>query len=124
MEAGDFYASSGVVLNDVTRDAGRVRLSIRGEVGVRYKTQFIATMKNARFESEPRLDADGKELQVTRVYSEDIGQVVGEVEGTEPSYAISGRELYVRAKVISTKPHPNPYAKGDLETAWTQPIVP
>ena len=30
----------------------------------------------------------------------------------------------MRAKVISTKPHPNPYQKGDVEVAWTQPVVP
>jgi hypothetical protein len=33
-------------------------------------------------------------------------------------------EMYVRAKVNSTKPHPNPYEKGDVEVAWTLPVVP
>ena len=32
--------------------------------------------------------------------------------------------MYVRAKVTSSKPHPNPYAEGDVEVAWTQPVVP
>jgi hypothetical protein len=99
-------------------------LRIRGEAGVTYKTQFIATMKDASLDSEPRVDKDGKELLVTRMYSADVGKVVAEVEGINPTYAIPGKELYVRAKVISSKPHPNPYAKGDVENAWTQPITP
>jgi len=31
--------------------------------------------------------------------------------------------VYVRAKVISSKPKENPYAAGDFETAWVQPLV-
>src|SRR5262249_31345689 len=124
MEAGDFYASSGVVLDDVQRDAKELRVLIHAEPGVTYKTQFIATLKDARFDSEPRLGADGKELKVTRIYSDEIGKVVAEVDGPNPRYAFTGKELYARAKVISSKPHPNPYAKGDVEVAWTQPIVP
>jgi hypothetical protein len=124
MEAGEFYATSGVLLDDVQRDSKELRLAIHTEPGVTYKTQFIATMKDARFDSEPRRDAEGKELKVTRVYRDEIGQVIAEVEGANPRYAFTGQELYVRAKVISSKPHPNPYAKGDVESAWTQPIAP
>ena len=47
-----------------------------------------------------------------------------EEKGTAAFYQLSGRELYVRARVISTKPHPNPYQKGDVEMAWTQPVTP
>ena len=39
-------------------------------------------------------------------------------------YALTGKEWYVRVKVISTKLHPNPYQKGDVEVAWTQPMLP
>ncbi|HEY8477669.1 MAG TPA: hypothetical protein VIN09_12455, partial [Chloroflexota bacterium] len=123
IEAGDFYASTGVVLTDVRRDGDRLTLSIKPEPGVRYKTQFIATMRDAPLDSAPRTE-NGKELPVTRVYSEEIGKVVAESEELEPSYRFTGKELYVRAKVISTKPHPNPYAEGDVEVAWTQPVVP
>src|SRR5207247_3118519 len=76
MEAGDFYATSGVVLDDVQRDTKELRLTIRAEPGVTYKTQFIATLKEARFDSEPRLDAADKPLKVTRMYSDEIGKVV------------------------------------------------
>ncbi|MGA1058341.1 MAG: hypothetical protein ACO3Y3_11670, partial [Phycisphaerales bacterium] len=39
-------------------------------------------------------------------------------------YTFTGNELYVRARVTSSRPHPRPYAKGDLEMAWTQPVRP
>jgi hypothetical protein len=63
-------------------------------------------------------------LNVTRTCSPEIGKVVGESRGTEATYRLTGKELYVRAKVVSSKPHPNPYRKGDVEVAWAQPIVP
>jgi hypothetical protein len=124
LEAGDFYASTGVVFDDVSRDGNEIKLAIRSQPGVSYKTEFIATMRNAVLDSEPRMDKDGKPLEVTRVYSVDIGRVVSESTDLNPRYRITGNELYVRAKVISSRPHPNPYQKGDMEVAWTQPFVP
>lgn len=124
IDAGDFYASTGVTLDGVTREGNELRLAIHAEPGLTYKTQFVATMRDAKLESTPQLDKVGNELPVTRVYSPDIGKVVAEVPGLTPSYKLSGKELYVWAKVISSKPHPNPYAKGDVEVAWTQPVVP
>lgn len=124
LEAGDYYCSTGVVLKDVRRQGKGFALSIKSEDGVKYKTQFIATMKDAKLTSEPRRDKEGKLLDVTRKYSAEIGKVVTESDSLEPSYKLTGNEIYVRAKVISTKPHPNPFLKGDVEVAWTQPVVP
>ena len=124
MQAGDFYASSGVTLTDVTVAKDQLAFVIKGEPGVKYKTQFFATMRDAPLQSEAVVDKDGKELSVTRTYSPEIGKIVAESESLEPNYKMSGRELYVRARVISTKAHPNPYQKGDVEMAWTQPVSP
>ncbi len=124
LEAGDFYASTGVVLEDVRRDGDEVRLDVRAEEGVKCRTQFIATLRGASLDSEPVLDKDGKPLEVTRRYGADVGKVVAESEDLRPRYKLTGKELYVRAKVTSSKPHPNPYQKGDIEVAWTQPFVP
>jgi hypothetical protein len=124
LAAGDFYCSSGVVLDDVQRRGGEIRLVIKAEQGVRYKTQFIATLKNTTLDSEPRLDKDGKPLDVTRIYAAEVGQIVAESDDLQPTYKMTGKELYVRAKVVSSKPHPNPYQKGDPEVAWTQPFLP
>lgn len=124
IEAGDFYASTGALLKSVTRKGNQYRVEVQEQPGVQYKIQFIGTMKDADLSSKEQLDKDGKLLPVTNIYSADIGKVLGEADGPAASYGISGQELYIRAKVISTKPHPNPYAKGDVEVAWTQPIVP
>ena len=124
IEAGDYYCSTGVVLNHVKRNAAELSLAINAEDGVKYKTQFIATMRDAQLTSEVRKDKDGKPLDVTRNYNADVGKVVAESDSLEPSYRLTGKELYVRAKVTSTKPHPNPFQKGDVEVAWTQPATP
>jgi hypothetical protein len=122
VDAGDYYCSTGVVLDDVRRAGDRLTLKIRSEKGVTYRTQFIATMRDAPLKAEPRADRDGK--PVTGIYSEEIGKVVAETYDLEPSYRLTGKELYVRARVVSSKPHPNPFEKGDVETAWTQPVRP
>jgi hypothetical protein len=124
LDAGDFYSSTGVLFDEVTRAGNELRLSIRAEPGVTYKTQFIATMADAKLDASPKRDKDGKELPVTMDYSPEIGKVVAESTDLNPKYTLTGKELYVRAKVTSSKPHPNPYAKGDVEVAWTQPVVP
>ena len=31
-------------------------------------------------------------------------------------------EVFVRAKVVSDAPHPNPQHPGEVERAWTQPV--
>ena len=91
-----------------------------------YKTEFVATMKDTDLTATPKVfkDKGGKEVPVTSDYSADIGKVVAESADANPTYKFTGKELYVRAKVTSSKPHPNPYAKGDVEVAWTQPMVP
>ncbi len=124
MQAGDFYASSGVTFTNVVATKEQLSLVIKSEPGVKYKTQFFATMRGAPMESEAVLDKDGKALPVTRTYSPEVGKVVAESDALEPSYPLTGKELYVRARVVSTKAHPNPYQKGDVEMAWTQPVTP
>jgi hypothetical protein len=124
MEAGDFYASSGVTLREVRRNGNQLALVIQAEPGVSYRTEFIATLQGVSLDSEPMLDAEGNELKVTRSYSADIGQVVAQSDSLKPAYQFTGKELYVRARVTSTRHHPNPYQKGDVEMAWSQPLVP
>jgi hypothetical protein len=124
LEAGDFYATTGVVFDEIKREGSELRLAIRAERGVEYKTQFIATLKGTSLDAKPKLDKDGRELPVTAEYSPEIGKVIVESTSTNPHYTFTGKELYVRAKVTSSKPHPNPYAKGDVEVAWTQPMLP
>ena len=100
MEAGDFYCSSGVNLTTVTFAGGTLSLEIDGEEGVTYTTQFVGTREG---EAIP-----GEQFDVT--------------EDLKPVYRMRGDELYVRAVVTSSKPHPNPSFADQKEQAWTQPV--
>ena len=130
MEAGDFYASTGVRLRDIRVERGprgRLAIGIEPEPGVTYRTQFIGTRRGYDPRSEPiegALDSEGQPAVVTRRYSPQIGSVLAEMEGTSPAYDFKNDEIYVRAKVISSKPQQNPYRSGDTEVAWVQPVRP
>jgi hypothetical protein len=63
-------------------------------------------------------------LPVTWQYSDDIGRVLAEFEGAEATYNFRGDELYVRAKIVSSRLKENPFAEGEREQAWTQPVLP
>jgi len=124
METGDFYASSGVRLKDVRRGKARYEIEIDPEERVTYTTQFIGTRKDFDRTSKPLLDEKGEPLPVTRQYSNDIGVVLAEVTGPSAGYKLKGDEIYVRARIDSSKLKDNPYAKGEFERAWTQPLIP
>lgn len=105
MRKGDFYSSSGVTLRDIRHKMYKsFEIDIEVEDGVTYTTQFIGTRSK------------GEDLG-------EIGEVFFETTDNPAKYEFSGDELYVRAKVISSKDHPNPYAEGDKETAWVQPVT-
>jgi len=124
MKAGEFYASSGVTLKEVAYDADAkvLALRIRPEEGAEYSTEFIGTRRGYDRDSQPHVDAEGKPLRATRQYSSDVGEVLATVEGVAPSYRLTGEELYVRAVVTSSKPHPDPSFEGQRQQAWTQPV--
>ena len=123
MEAGDFYASSGVRLKKVARSRQGIALEVDPDPGVEYTTQFIGTLRGFDPTSVPGTQPTNSPLPVTRIYSPDIGALFAEVRGPRAEYTFHGDELYVRAKVISTKPKANPYAKDEFEAAWVQPVV-
>ena len=123
MEAGRFYASSGVTLERVTSSTNGLDVVVKADADVKYTIEFLGTRRGFDSKSEPVLDKDGKEVRATRRYSDDIGTVLARVEGTTASYRFTGDELYVRARITSSRKHPNPSEVGDFERAWTQPTV-
>jgi len=123
MEAGDLYASTGVDLKAIRIEKDQFTVEIEGEEGVEYTTCFIGTRRGYDPGSEPVVDQDGQPLRLTRRYSPSIGEVLAEVKGTSAEYRFAGDEIYVRAKVISDKLMPNPCVEGEVEVAWTQPVV-
>ena len=123
LEAGEFYSSTGVTLLDVRQDKKRIEIEIEAEAGVEYTTQFIGTRAGYDPTSEPVRNSAGLALRTTRRYSETVGSVLAETKGATPRYELKGDEIYVRARITSTKLQENPYAKGELAKAWTQPVV-
>jgi predicted metal-dependent phosphoesterase TrpH len=124
MERGDFYASSGARLRDIRVTTNALAIDIEGEPGVTYTTQFVGTRTSFDRTAESGQRPTGTVAPVTRYYSGDIGTVLAEVPGLQPVYTFRGDEIYVRAKVVSSKAKRNPYAAGELEVAWTQPVIP
>jgi len=121
LESGDFYASTGVTLSEVVPSATALALHIVGEPDVTYVTQFVGTRKGFDSEVHELPDVDG--LPVTHLYSSDIGTVLSEQTGLDPAYTFAGDEIYVRARVTSSKPVENPVHTGDVAMAWVQPVV-
>jgi hypothetical protein len=84
MERGDFYASTGVVLDDVTVTRTDMTVKVKPEPSSKYRIQFIGQ----------------------------AGKLLREVPEGSASYAFSGDEGYVRAKVL----------ESNGRTAWCQPV--
>lgn len=101
MEAGNFYSSTGVVLESVIFEDNVLSIKVKPEAGVDYQIQFIGAHKD-RLKSE----------------------VLETVKGPAADFQLLEDHMFVRAKVISGKIKDNPYREGDLEVAWVQPYQP
>lgn len=99
MEAGDFYATTGVILDEVKIANDALTVKVKEEAGVKYEIQFIG--------------ATAQDLTT---------QILKRVSGTEASIELPDSYVFVRAKIISDKVKENPFLDGDVETAWTQPV--
>ncbi len=124
IEAGDFYASSGVTLREVhyDRDSRVLELEIEPQENAQFTTQFIGTLKGYDPSRKPVKAEDGTPLPVTQRYSDDVGKVLATVKGTTARYELTGEELYVRAVVTSSLPPENPSFPDQHAQAWTQPV--
>lgn len=124
MKQGDFYASSGALLNDVRFDPKTKTLSlqIQSDGDATFTTRFVGTPVDFEPGSTERTDEKGQPLVTTRKYSADVGKTFATVAGPNPSYQLTGKELYVRAVVTSSKPPANPAVKNQKAKAWTQPV--
>jgi len=123
IEAGRFYASSGVRLRELRSGPDGLDVKVETKPDVRYTIDFIGTRAGFDHKSEPVKDASGREIRVTRRYSKEIGTLFKSVEGAEARYQFASHDLYVRARVTSTKKHPNPSEVGEFERAWVQPVL-
>ncbi|HUR12533.1 MAG TPA: hypothetical protein VM012_14255 [Flavitalea sp.] len=100
MEKGNFYSSTGVELENIIFQNNTLQISVKKMPGINYTIEFWGATKS---------DVGRK------------GRLLKTVRGNSGNYRLTN-ELYVRAKIISSKPKENPYQAGDVETAWTQPV--
>jgi hypothetical protein len=122
LEAGRFYASSGVSLARIESSPEGLDVVVAEEPGETYAIEFFGTRRSADLHGEPVLDQKGLPVRTTLRYSQDVGAVLKSVSGGRARYQFGGDELYVRARVTSSARHPNPSEIGDLKRAWTQPV--
>ena len=128
LNRGDFYATNGVILEDVTLDSNAKTLTVKvkAEKNVNYQIRFIVTNKNFDRSIEYR-EFPAKEPKYTRklpIIPENIGTTALTVKGSEGSYKLKDDDLYVRAVVISDKKSRfQAPLYPETECAWTQPLV-
>lgn len=100
MEAGDFYASTGVTLKKLEANKEEIAIAVKAEAGITYKMEFIGCKKGSS-----------------------KTEILKEVEGTETKFTIDDDISFVRCKITSSKLQDNPIENILYETAWTQPIL-
>jgi hypothetical protein len=74
LERGDFYASTGVVLDDIVAGPREVTVKVKPEAASKYRIQFVGAG----------------------------GRILADVGDTSATYTIKGDEGYVRARVIES----------------------
>ena len=101
LEAGEFYASTGVELKDMRSSNNNLSIVVEQEEGISYQISFIGCKKGMTKPEE-----------------------FLSVEGSTASFEITDDILFVRCKIVSSKLHPNPIEDLIYESAWTQPVLP
>lgn len=121
MNRGDFYASSGVFLEDVTFDESTQTLSlqVQPKSGETYRTDFIATLASDPHHDDGHVEEDHAPRHD---HEARIGVVVASIDGLQAKYKLTGNELYVRAVVTSSAPPNDPSFENQFKQAWTQPV--
>ncbi|PIA80741.1 histidinol-phosphatase [Gaetbulibacter sp. 4G1] len=100
MEAGQFYASTGVELKDLSFNNNTLFVEVKEDKNTTYKISFIGCKKG---QGEP------EEFAVN--------------EGNKANFKLTNEMLYVRCKITSSKLHQNPIEDLLFENAWTQPFT-
>jgi hypothetical protein len=95
MNRGDFYATTGVVLDEYEVTSQRIRIVLNDRT---HDLGWSAPGANPQLYRTEFIGKDGKVLKRD--------------ETLEPNYEFTGSELYVRARITNS----------DAEVAWTQPV--
>lgn len=99
MEAGDFYASTGVSLAQLELKENILKVAVDAEEGVTYTFSFMAYQEGS-----------------------DKVEIVLTTEGESASLELQEDWLFTRCKVTSSQLQENPIENLLYEMAWTQPV--
>lgn len=107
MRAGDFYASSGVVLTHVSYDdkTRTISLEIEADGEAEFTSELIGTRR------------DYEDSVVQR-----IGETMAEHVGHSVRFEVPADALYARVVITSSRSHDNPSFEDQHKQAWTQPV--
>lgn len=110
MRKGDFYASSGVFIEELTwnKKTRELSLKIKEEGDSTFTAELIGTRNNYKANSD-----NGKT---------GIGEVIESKKGTSLTFKIPQDALYGRVTITSSKEASNPSFDGQKKQAWTQPL--
>lgn len=122
LEAGRFYASSGVTLKSVESSSKGLALEVDAKPNENYSIEFVGTRKSVNLEGEPAVNFPSKSFSGGG-HGDEIGEVFKSLQGTRGDYQFTGNELYVRARVRSIELHLNSSEAGDCKQAWVQPVI-
>lgn len=102
LNEGDFYASRGPVITEIRSGKDEMSLKIQPIEGQTFKTEFIGMRKGGK-----------------------PGEIFASSTDLNPVYKLTGDEVYLRAKVTSSKARFNDKGQAQyFEMAWTQPYLP
>jgi len=101
MEEGQFYAFTGVTLDDVSFHNNILKVVVNTEPEANYEIQFIGVYQH-----------------------ESQSKILKKKVGKEGRFKITNDLRFVRIKVVSNKLKSNPFQAGEYEVAWTQPVIP
>ena len=100
LEAGNFYASTGVSLIKFGLRQNEYIVEVSPEPNVQYQIQIMVWLEG-----------------------DEQATLMEPVSANKNTYQLSGRELFIRAKITSDRLQENPFQAGDYESAWTQPVI-
>ncbi|MDG1965298.1 MAG: histidinol-phosphatase [Flavobacteriaceae bacterium] len=100
MEKGDFYASTGVRLDNIYSDTQKLSIVIDPEKGVNYEIVFMGYQGEA-----------------------DKVVILKTVKGNAASYSFQKNDIFVRAKINSDAKKDSPAMTSETKKAWTQPFL-
>lgn len=130
MNRGDFHASSGVDLEDVSFADGTLSVSVVPKEGVSHTIRFIVSKRDF---GEPRIVGTkaypDDRTRVLALPGQGVGVTAKTVTGDRgksvfASYRLKADDLYVRARIESDEPafySPVPSFHPKVRCAWTQP---